>query len=53
MNENSIEFYQKQISELNEQIAFLEKENARLEDTVGWMHKLIWDLYKRLGITLK
>jgi len=52
MNENNIEEYQKKISKLNEQIAFLEKENARLTDTVGWMHKLIWDLYKRLGITL-
>ena len=53
MSENNIEAYQQQINELNEQITFLKKENARLEDTVSWMHKLIWDLYKRLGISLK
>lgn len=53
MNEKIIEEYQMQIASLNEQIASLEKENARLTDTVGWMHKLIWDLYKRLGISLR
>ncbi len=53
MENNEINSYKQQIAELNEQIAFLEKENARLSETVSWMHKLIWDLYKRLRITVQ
>jgi len=50
MSENELNEYTQKIAELNEQIAFLEKENTRLSETVEWMHKLIWDLYKRLRI---
>lgn len=53
MENNDINNYKQQIAELNEQIALLKKENDRLSETVSWMHKLIWDLYKRLRITVE
>lgn len=36
------------ITVLTDKIAFLEEENKRLNETVEWMHNLIWDMYKRM-----
>lgn len=34
--------------DLQKRIRELEQENLRLQDTVSWMHDLIWDLIKQL-----
>ncbi|MBQ9765782.1 MAG: hypothetical protein IJW18_06265 [Lachnospiraceae bacterium] len=44
---------QEYINELTAKIAFLEEENHKLNDTVAWMHDLIWDMYKKLHIPSK
>lgn len=36
----------KQICELEEEIKRLKEENTKLEETVQWMHDLIWKLVK-------
>ncbi|MCD8122789.1 MAG: hypothetical protein LUE65_11270 [Clostridiales bacterium] len=35
------------IEELNARIRDLQTENRDLDNTVGWMHQLIWDLLAR------
>ena len=45
-NEIIIDEWQKTIASLEQEIARLRDENKKLEDTVKWMHDLIWQLVK-------
>lgn len=40
------------VDELKQKIAFLESENKKLSETVDWMHQLIWDMYKKLRVSV-
>lgn len=40
------------VDELKQKIAFLESENKKLSETVDWMHQLIWDMYKKMRISV-
>ena len=39
--------YKEKIESLQQQIADLKKENAELQDTVQWMHDLIWEILNK------
>ena len=45
-NEIIIGEWQKTIAALEQEIARLRDENNKLEETVKWMHDLIWQLVK-------
>ena len=45
-NEIIIGEWQKTIASLEQEIARLRDENNKLEETVKWMHDLIWQLVK-------
>ena len=39
--------YKVQLERLQQQIEELKKENAELQDTVQWMHDLIWEILNK------
>lgn len=39
--------YKIQIESLQQQVDELRKENAELQDTVQWMHDLIWEIWNK------
>lgn len=45
-NEILINEWQKSIAALEQEIARLRDENNKLEETVKWMHDLIWQLVR-------
>ncbi len=45
-NEIIIDEWQKTIASLEEEIARLRDENNKLEETVKWMHDLIWQMVR-------
>lgn len=45
-NEIIVEELQKTIASLEEEIARLRDENKKLDETVKWMHDLIWQMVR-------
>lgn len=45
-NEIIIDEWQKTIASLEQEIARLRDENNKLEETVKWMHDLIWQMVR-------
>ncbi len=45
-NEILISEWQKSVAVLEQEIARLRDENKKLEDTVKWMHDLIWQMVR-------